>query len=207
MKKRMTLLAIFIGVATTVVLANNSPETTETQDATEFVLPIANEHSSVWNEKKIRKGLTRKAMADLYFVKDVFADEEDTQGEFTDYVEIEEEKPVSYIIFSGTGTKAESSRRFAQIVGKSTNDFRGKKVLGEEKVLVQVVQSQPEAVSFGSASLVFSGANGTVAEGIKVIPFDIDGDGRVSEAERQCVTSLEAFTSFVTHSNRLLARK
>lgn len=207
MKKRMTLFAIIFGIATAVVQAKNNPETTESQNATEYILPIANENSSVWNDKKIRKGLTRKAMADLYFVKDLFADEEETQGEFTDYVEIEEEKPVNYIIFSGTGTKAESSRRFAQIVGKDTNDFRGKKVLGEEKILVQVVQSQPEAVSFGSASLVFSGANGKVAEGIKVIPFDIDGDGKVSEAERQCITSLEAFTSFVNRNNRVLARK
>ena len=175
-------------------------------EAMEYVLPIANQQSSVWKEKKIRKGLTRKSIADIYCVKDLLADEEEAQSEFTDYVEEDEETPVNYIVLSGTGAKAQSSRRFAENVGKDANGYRGKRVLGNERCLVRAVQSNPEAVSMGSASVVFSGKGGTVAEGIEVIPYDIDSDGKVSEEERLSITSLSAFVAFVRHSGRLLAK-
>lgn len=169
-----------------------------------FLLPIANEQSSIWQEKALRKGLTSKSIKAIYFEKDLLEDDEEEVGEFTDYIEEEKEVAVNYIIFSGTGSKALATQLFADIFGKDAKTIKGKRVLGEDKFVVKAVQAQPEAVSFTFPELVFSGENGTVAKGIKVIPFDIDGDGKVSDAERQAITSLAAFNQYVNRTKHTL---
>jgi hypothetical protein len=164
---------------------------------------VANKQSSIWQEKKLKKGLTLKAIKEIYFIEDVYEDDSES-CEFSDYVEEKEEKPVDYVIVSGSGPKAFGTTVFANSVGKDVAAIKGKKVVGEDKYVLKAVQTQPEAVSFIPANIVFSGENGTLAEGIEVIPFDIDGDGKVTEAERNAITSLEAFNNYINNKTKLL---
>lgn len=206
MKTIIGVIAIVIWLASVAEVQAVEPNKNAAVTISDCLLLIANKQSSVWQEKKFRKGLTLKTIKEIYFLDDLY-EEEPESYEFTDYVEEKEEKPVNYVIFSGTGSKAVGTSIFASSIGKNAASIKGKKVVGEDKFLLKAVQAQSEAVSFGPANIVFSGENGTLAEGIEVIPFDIDGDGKVSEAERLAISSLDAFTAYVKQSTNILLVK
>lgn len=168
-----------------------------------YLVPIANVQSSVWNERAVRKGLTLQGLRRLYFVEEV-SETEEAVASFTDYVEPTEERPVDYVVYSATGAKATGTRLFAALVGLDAAYLRGQRVLGSERQVLNVVRSQPQAVSFADVNDVFTGESGAVAEGIRVLPFDINGDGRVTDAERQAVTSRTAFEAYVAGCSALL---
>lgn len=197
------ILLLLLAVATTATTARADQPVASASTLPHFIVPIANVQSSVWNERAVRKGLTLRELKRLYFVAEV-TDNDDEAATFTDYVEPAEERAVDYVVYSATGAKAFGTRLFASVMGVDAAYLRGKRVLGSEHQVLSVVQHQPQAVSFAEVSEVFSGADGALAEGIRVLPFDIDGDGRVTEAERKAVTSRSAFDAYVADCHEVL---
>lgn len=151
-----------------------------------LVLPISNSGSELLSDRKVRKGLNSKQLKDLFVVKDFadeFASDDDDKYEAT--------------VYSLAGRKSAVANLFAHHLGTEPSKLKGKKVVGQELSAVRKVQGDSTAVSFNVPSVVFDSDTRLPLTGLAVLPVDIDGNGRVSEEERQVIRNLDDLTNFV----------
>ncbi|MBR1506328.1 MAG: hypothetical protein IJ614_09495 [Prevotella sp.] len=152
------------------------------------VLPVANAQSELLHHKKVQRGLTGKLRRQLYVERDV-----------VEALEAQEngEKPLPGTVYTLCGSRAVTAQVLANSLQVPLSRFRGKKVLGREEQLLQTVQSHSDAVSYNVATLVYDTQSRRPVDGLAVLPTDLDGNGRVSDEERQAITTLDALTDFL----------
>lgn len=153
------------------------------------VLPFANSKNPLLSDKNVRRGLTGKLARRLFVAQD-YLEALDAQDEG--------ERQLPGTVYTLTGSKASTTRLFARSLGAQPSDLTGKKVLGREENVVSAVRAHDDAVSFNVASLLYSLADRHQAEGLTVLPVDLDGNGRVSDDERAAVADLDSLISFLS---------
>lgn len=154
------------------------------------VLPFANSKSPLLSDKAVRRGLTGKLARRLFVAQD-YLEALDAQDEG--------ERPLPGTVYALTGSKASTTRLFARSLGARPSDLTGKKVLGREENVVSAVRAHDDAVSFNVANLLYSLADRRQAEGLTVLPVDLDGNGRISDEERAAVADLDSLIGFLSH--------
>lgn len=151
------------------------------------LLPIANNENPVLLNKKFKKGFNENQLKELFVQKD----------ELEDDVDEEKPKELNYTVYSRTGNHAETTNLFAHFLNINPNTFKGKKILGEDVHVLAAVLKDKDAVSFNTPNLIYNIDSRQPLKGISVLPIDLNNDGKVSEAERQLTSNLDALTSYL----------
>lgn len=153
-----------------------------------FVLPVANSQNELLQIKKVVRGLNDKLQHQIYVERDVVETLEDEESE---------EKPLPGTVYSLTGSKAVTTQVLARHLQTSPSHIKGKKILGCEENLLSVVKSQPDAISYNVASLLYDSETRKPVSGVTVLAVDLDGNGRISDEEREAVGNLDTLTSYI----------
>lgn len=152
------------------------------------VLPVANEHSQLLAVKKVQRGLSDKLEKQLFVQPDV--EEEILAND--DGV-----KQLPGTVYSLTGRKAVTTQVLARQLKTSPSRLRGKRIMGREENLLDVVRTTDDAVSYNVANLIYDVNSRQPLTGIAVLPVDLDGNGKVSDQEREAVNNLDTLTEFI----------
>lgn len=151
-----------------------------------FILPIGHAGGALLNDRKIKKGLGAKQLKDLFVQKD-----------FVDDFETDEDDKFDATVYSLAGKKAAITNLFARHLGTDPSKLKGKKIIGQEQSALSRVQNDETGVSFNVIGLVYDVRTRRPADGIAVLPVDLDGNGKVSEEERQALTSMDNLMAFL----------
>lgn len=150
------------------------------------LLPIANENNAILGEKKVQKGLNEKVTREIFVAKTL-----------DEYIDTRDKKQLPGTVYSLGGRHATTTELLANSLNVGVKDIKGKKVIGNEENVITVVKKRPDAIAFDVASLVYDSNTRKPVSGLKVLPIDIDGNGRVSDEERNAIASLDAFADYI----------
>ncbi|MCC5930619.1 MAG: hypothetical protein JJU28_15340 [Cyclobacteriaceae bacterium] len=134
------------------------------------VFPVANENSSFAN-LYASKGLTEKEIKALFF--------NDLLGDNSDVV-----NPQSFSFYSRL-QKAGLAVTFSNHFGYEQQDIKGKAISGADEHTLLAIKRDPEGVTYNTPSLIYDLETRNVKPGLKIIPVDIDGNGKISKEEKE----------------------
>ena len=159
------------------------------------VLPIANSENELLSNKKLRKGINEK------LGKQIFVQQ--TYDEALDADEYDvEEKQLPGTVYSLSGSKAYITKLFAENWHSTPNQLKGKKVVGREENILSVVKQTPDAISFNVANLIYDLDNRQPQQGISVLNIDLDGNGKVSDEEKEALANIDALASYLNRTSK-----
>jgi ABC-type phosphate transport system substrate-binding protein len=147
----------------------------EVKDTREYIsvaryalLPIANAKSAFAKEY-VDKGLTEKDYKQIFF-HDIYAEKDKSLvTPFTIYTRLQ---------------KAGAPINFAKYFGYEQKDIKGKAIAGADEHLIKALLKDETAVTYTIPGLAYDLQTRKQAEGIAVIPVDLDGNGRISKEEK-----------------------
>ena len=148
------------------------------------VLPVVNDHNALLNVKQVQRGLSGKLEQQLF-----------VERELEEEIEAREsgEKELPGTVYSITGRKSVTTQVLARQLQTAPSRFKGKRIMGREENLLDIVRNTSDAVSYNVASLTVNG--------VAVLAVDLDGNGKITNEERDAVGNLDALTAFfATHS-------
>lgn len=156
-----------------------------------YLLPITNSGNTVLESRKLKKGLDQSDLHDLFF------------GNNDEVIEEALQKKYPLDIYSLTGSHSLSSKLLAQFLNADPSKIKGKKILGREANLVQVVKARQKAVVAGLPFYIYNKVTHGVESNITVIPVDLDGDGKVSDTERSVIGNLDKLSDYLESSAQI----
>jgi hypothetical protein len=153
-----------------------------------FVLPIANSNNILLQNRKVQKGLTPKLSRQLFVERD-----------YLETLDAQEtgEKVLPGTVYSLSGGKAAITKLVAGRLQVSPSQIKGKKIIGQEENAIKVVLTHDDAISFNLASLVYDVQTGKPRQGLSVLNSDLDGDGKVSQEERDALANIATLTAYL----------
>lgn len=152
------------------------------------ILPIANSENELLHNKKVVKGLSNKLKHQIFVERDLLEELD---------AEEEGEKQLPGTVYSLTGSHAITTTLVARDLSITPNRVKGKKILGSEENLISAVKSHQDAIAFNVASLAYDSNTHQPIEGLTVLATDLDGNGRISDEERQVIGNLDKLTDYL----------
>ena len=152
------------------------------------ILPIANSENELLHNKKVVKGLSNKLMHQIFVERDLLEELDDEE---------DGEKQLPGTVYSLTGSHAITTTLVARDLSITPNRVKGKKILGSEENLISAVKSHQDAIAFNVASLAYDSNTHQPIEGLTVLATDLDGNGRISDEERQVIGNLDQLTDYL----------
>lgn len=152
------------------------------------ILPIANSENELLRNKKVVKGLSNKLKHQIFVERDLLEELD---------AEEEGEKQLPGTVYSLTGSHAVTTTLVARDLSITPNRVKGKKILGSEENLISAVRSHQDAIAFNVASLAYDSNTHQPIEGLTVLATDLDGNGRISDEERQVIGNLDKLTDYL----------
>lgn len=132
------------------------------------LLPIANAKSAFAKEYA-EKGLVEKNYKQIFF-HDIYAEKDKSlTTPFTIYTRLQ---------------KAGAPVTFAKYFGYEQKDIKGKAIAGADEHLIKALLKDETGITYTIPGLAFDLQTRKPAEGIAIIPVDLDGNGRVSKEEK-----------------------
>jgi len=135
------------------------------------LLPVANS-TSEFAKSYGNKGLTGDQIKEVFF-HDVFA-EKKNKGQITSPITV-------YTRLQRAGAPI----TFAHYFGFEQQNIKGKAISGSDEHLIKALLKDSTGVSYASLSLLYNLETRKVLDGLTVIPVDQNGDGRISNDEKQ----------------------
>ena len=135
------------------------------------LLPVANS-TSEFAKNYGNKGLTEKQIKEIFF-QDVFADKKNREQinfPLTVYTRLQ---------------RAGAPITFARYFGFEQQNIKGKAISGSDEHLIKALLKDSSGVSYAALGLLYNLDTRKVSEGLTVIPVDQDGNGRISNEEKQ----------------------
>jgi ABC-type phosphate transport system substrate-binding protein len=142
------------------------------------LLPVANS-TSEFAKSYGNKGLIADQIKEVFF-HDVFA-EKKKRGQIITPVTV-------YTRLQRAGAPI----TFAHYFGFEQKNIKGNAISGSDEHLIKALLKDSTGVSYASLGLLYNLETRKVLEGLTVIPVDQDGDGRISNDEKQ-VNDVDAF--------------
>lgn len=156
------------------------------------LLPIANSGNEILGEKRLQKGLNGKLARELFVEKSL-----------EEYIDTRDKKQLPGTVYSLSGKHAITTELLANSLNVGIREIKGKKIIGREENVMSVVRKRPDAIAFNVASLVYDHDTHKPVSGIAVLPVDIDGNGKVTDDERDALSSLDALTAFIGSGSKI----
>lgn len=153
-----------------------------------FMLPIAHAGSTLLSHKSLRHGVNRRVARELFVEPDLL-EEADAD---------KKHKTLPATVYYLTGRHAIPSQLLAHDLGVETSSLRGKRVLGRPENVITAILRTPDGLAYGIGSLAYDTKGRTLRKGLTVIPTDLDGDGKVSDAESHALADLDALTAYLS---------
>lgn len=154
------------------------------------LLPIANSGNAILGEKKVQRGLNGKLTREIFVEKSL-----------EEYVDTRDKRQLPGTVYSLSGSHATTTELLANSLNVGVREIKGKKVIGREENVITVVRKRPDAIAFDVASLVYDRGTRKPVNGLTVLPVDIDGNGKVTDEERNALVSLDALTAFIGNAS------
>lgn len=134
------------------------------------IFPVATAQSQfakIYGEK----GLDNKLIKQIFF-HNIFASQKE-----------EEKIDAPYTVYTRF-QKAGAPKVFAQYYGFEQKDIIGKAIAGSDEHLLKALLRDSTGLTYLPLPLIYDISTAKPMEGLKVIPIDLDGNGRVREDER-----------------------
>jgi ABC-type phosphate transport system substrate-binding protein len=125
------------------------------------VLPIAGKNNVLPDELK-KKKLNEKRLKELFFEKDVLAEDYDA----------DKKEKYDVVVYSGNNSYSVSGV-FAGHFGYETGSLKGKKIAGDDIYLNNAVRKDAKGISFNNLNYVFNIESRQLNEGIVLLPLDL----------------------------------
>jgi ABC-type phosphate transport system substrate-binding protein len=126
------------------------------------VLPIAGKNNTLPGELK-KKKLNEKRIKELFFEKDLLADDDD---------EPDTKKKYDLTVYSGNNSYS-VSHLFAGHFGYEASNLKGKKIAGDDIYLNSAVKKDLKGISFNNLNYIFNIESRQLNEGIVLFPLDV----------------------------------
>ncbi|MBR2194067.1 MAG: hypothetical protein IJ911_00490 [Salinivirgaceae bacterium] len=134
------------------------------------VLPVSAKESEAAG--LIGRRLNAKRIKALFFVEDLFEDDEPTATEQKIH------------IYTATGQQS-VSRFYAEHFDEAAADYRGKKISGDDSYLTVAVSRDPWGVTINTLSNIFDLESRQLKKDIALLPLDLDKQGEQVLADGQ----------------------
>lgn len=133
------------------------------------LLPVAHAQSAFAKEFA-DKGLNEKTYKQLFF-EDAFAEKSKSNAPtFTVYTRLQ---------------RAGAPVTFAKYFGYEQQQIKGKAIAGADEHLIKAILKDETGVSYTVPGLAYNLTTRKPIEGLAIIPVDLDGNGRISQEEKQ----------------------
>ncbi|MDQ6478137.1 hypothetical protein [Dyadobacter sp. LHD-138] len=140
------------------------------------LLPVANSKSQFAKEYS-DKGLIEKIYKQIFF-HDIYAEKDKSiTTPFTVYTRLQ---------------KAGAPLTFAKYFGYEQQQIKGKTIAGADEHLIKALLKDDTGITYTVPGLAFDLTSRKPAEGLTIIPVDLDGNGRVSKEEK-AIDNLDQF--------------
>jgi ABC-type phosphate transport system substrate-binding protein len=148
------------------------------------VLPIAGKDNVLPDELK-KKKLNGKRIKELFFEKDLLADEGS-----------EAKDKYAATVYSGNGSYS-VSHSFAEHFGYEASSLKGKKIAGDDIYLNAAVKKDGSGVSFNNLNYIFNLESRRLNDGIVLLPLDV----KKEYAEALGALNLDATIALLENNN------
>ena len=147
------------------------------------ILPIINENNPLFS-KEVKKGIKRDGLRAI-FMKD---DTDLNSGE-------EKSKEPEYTVYTKTPQSC-SAKVISSYLGHPSDDLKGIFVTGDDSYLISSLLEDSTGVSYNNLGLIYDLKNRFPVHGIKVLPIDLNNNGRLDK-EEQLYSNLDEVISFL----------
>ncbi|MDB5258001.1 MAG: hypothetical protein JWM14_2696 [Chitinophagaceae bacterium] len=169
-----------------VIEKNLNPGETHVALAKYGLLAIANAKSPLVNSYK-NKGLQESDINKLFFM---------------DHISTTKEK--EYVVYTRE-QKSCAPVSFASSYGHTFEELAGTKVKGDDKALLNALRADSLGISYNNLGYVYDVKTRKLVEGVSVLPFDLNHNGRIDADEKFYNTLDEVIAKYETTANKLLA--
>jgi phosphate transport system substrate-binding protein len=135
------------------------------------LLPITNEKNQILS-KQIKNGIGQKGL------KEIFLKKEDDWGEES------KDKTLSSLKVYIKTSQSPSAKVLADYLGKPSTDLNGVFVVGDDIYLTSSILKDTTGISYNTLGLIYDLTSRLPISGLKVLPIDLNNDGRLEEDEQ-----------------------
>jgi len=136
------------------------------------LLPVTNEKNTLF-AKQLKNGIRQGELKNLFLQEEV------------DSISEPNEKPSIEPLYT-VYTQSPQSVLASVLInhfGKPTSELNGVIVTGDDKYLIESVLEDSTGVSYNNLSLIYDLNKRTPIQGIKILPIDLDNNGRLKKEE------------------------
>lgn len=163
----------------------------ETTNINRYVLLAISNSNNPLNEKFLKKGLKEEEIKELFFEKEIF-EEEGRKSK-------KKEKEITPTIYTRE-EKACAPTAFANRYGYVQDNFKGNRISGDDKFLIYALKKDSFAITYNTPGYVYDLKTRKVQEGITVLPYDLNNNGKV-EQDENFYSSLDQLIEKVENNN------
>jgi phosphate transport system substrate-binding protein len=134
------------------------------------ILPFIH-HKNPLFEKELKRGLKHSRLKEIFFAEELDWLDETGKSKDPDY---EIYTPVPH---------SSTAEAFAGFFGKSSDDLKGIYVSGDDAHLLSALRQDSVGIGYSRVSQIFDPATRMPAEGIIILPVDLNNNGRLDKSE------------------------
>lgn len=145
------------------------------------VLPVANVNNTLVS-KQLKNGIRQEELKNIFLQPDL---------------EEEQTEEVLYTVYTQT-SQSVTANVLSDHFGKPASELIGVTVTGEDKYLIESLLNDSTAVTYSNLGLIYDLSSRTPLAGLKILPIDLDNNGRLKKEELiydnldQVITFLES---------------
>lgn len=134
------------------------------------ILPVMNEQNPYFS-RELKRGIRLDQLKEIFF-------NEESEWLFDEG----KRKNPEYEIYSPV-PNSPSAEAFANYFNKSASDLKGIFVSGDDSHILSAIRHDPAGITYSRLLLIFDPETREPVSGIKVLPFDLNNNGRLDKNE------------------------
>ncbi len=153
------------------------------------ILPVVNEKNLSFS-KELKKGIKSEELKQIFLKND---NESDESGK-------DKKSEPTYTVYTKT-PQSGLAVAISNFLGRSPEDLNGVYVTGDDKYLITSVLEDTTGVTYNNLGLIYDLSKRTVISGIRVLPIDLNGNGKLDK-EEQIYDNLDQVLAYLESSKK-----